>query len=457
VPDTTLNSRQRALAITALQVVIVLVALFLMGRGHSQLAIALLVVPIQLCLMLLISGSSSNIMRYIVVLLPASMFELLPYVYMHLAVYAGGIILLSVVAPTAGSDDTARKPKTGTGNTVPLALFAVAVVLAAANAYLRGWAGADLPRYCFSAGLFLGAVWLFGARPESSKEVRRLLDLMMISYAVIGIALPLVAYSITADMLSEIILSAHGAVNRNVVGAHASTAASYLLVRAVLERRWGARVLRVLLLCVPLVVLVFTGSRGAWLGFGASFLYLVFVVRSVWLFWLSLTFGSVLITGDIVRALVMTRVQATGAVDPSLLGRLLLWRFGLVVGLNNWLTGVGFLNFRHVKHSYGFPWPRAVGLPYNTHNLYLEFFTSLGIVGLVAFVWLLMLGIVAAHKSRYGLSGRLRPESIGIAAMLIGVAVHGMLDAVIWQHGMLMLLGVLLGLAGALRRLNGRV
>ena len=161
---------------------------------------------------------------------------------------------------------------------------------------------------------------------------------------------------------------------------------------------------------------------------------------------------AVLVSMDVFRSALSMRVSATSADDPALLGRLLLWRHAWLVLRENWLLGVGMQNFRYVKQLYGFPMPMALGRRYNAHNLYLEFLVDLGVFGFASFVWLELRtllrldGIWRSDKPASGLA-------LALNAGLIAYAVHGLLDAVIWQHGAFMLLGVLFGLSMAVQRL----
>jgi O-antigen ligase len=118
------------------------------------------------------------------------------------------------------------------------------------------------------------------------------------------------------------------------------------------------------------------------------------------------------------------------------------------------LTGVGPLAFGRLEDKLSdFP-----GLPadlLHAHNLFLESYLSLGPLGAIGLLWLLLGAIVGYFRAF-----RRRPAevddpatgfSVGALAALVALLVHGLVDFVYWQEEMLVLLMLLTGIGWRLR------
>jgi O-antigen ligase len=135
-----------------------------------------------------------------------------------------------------------------------------------------------------------------------------------------------------------------------------------------------------------------------------------------------------------------------------MLGRFVLWYSAWRAAQANWLFGVGMENFRYVKHLYGYPIPFALSRPFNAHNLYLEVLADLGVVGFVAFFFLLAKAIVSSWRAvKFNAAGDL---GLALTAGFIACAGHGLVESVMFNPGVFALLGVLIGLALSLGRLT---
>jgi len=210
-------------------------------------------------------------------------------------------------------------------------------------------------------------------------------------------------------------------------------------------------------MAVVLSTLVLTKSRGAWFGFGAAVLYALLRVRSGWL-WTLVVLAVLLLLGvGSLRGILLSRAGETSEGDPSFLGRVALWVYAWKVIKANWLLGVGFDNFRYVKHFYGYPEPLWYTVRFHTHNILLEMFTDLGIFGFLGGCWLYLRTLVRLDRVVRAKSPDSWALALGLEAALVTFAAHGLVDFVVWQYGALSLLGVLLGLGISVSRLSPAV
>jgi hypothetical protein len=123
-------------------------------------------------------------------------------------------------------------------------------------------------------------------------------------------------------------------------------------------------------------------------------------------------------------------------------GRLTLWRAALAMVKAHPVTGVGPDNFRLSYGGYaGIATP---DLRLHSNNMYLEVVAGTGILGAVAFLWLLWSARVCGSAS------------VGVACALAAIAVHGFVDSFLSFAPTYVLFALTLGLACAHTR-DGRL
>lgn len=223
-----------------------------------------------------------------------------------------------------------------------------------------------------------------------------------------------------------------------------------------------------LALLIPLVwALYWTGSRGAELAMlVVGFLFFIFEVRrrvvtlvvlgaggvGAWLFW-----------PRIIRAL-------NGSGHGILSERFLLWKAGLLMIRDHFLLGTGLDSFNTLylptaPTSYalqaldGQPFPAAYN-PHlsHPHNFILDFWISTGLLGIVAFFWLLGTLVILVRRV-YQLCTPLREGLLlqrlllGTAGSIIATIVHGLVDNSYFVPDLAMLFWFFAGMLLVLQRI----
>ncbi|MFH1182668.1 MAG: O-antigen ligase family protein [Candidatus Moraniibacteriota bacterium] len=97
----------------------------------------------------------------------------------------------------------------------------------------------------------------------------------------------------------------------------------------------------------------------------------------------------------------------------SLHSRLMIWQSALAISRDHWLFGIGAGNFQQAYLDYQsrFPEPYIEWAVPQPHNIFLAFLTQLGIVGLVSFIFILILTlfrIVIPSESQGRVEGSLK-------------------------------------------------
>ncbi len=212
-------------------------------------------------------------------------------------------------------------------------------------------------------------------------------------------------------------------------------------------------------LCIAAMVfcMVFTWSRGAWLGVLIALLLMALCLNHKVLSWLILGAIPTAALLPFAPETVLRRFASIGSrTDSSILYRLHLWD-----GVENmlrdvWLTGVGVGEsaFCAVYTDYALP---GIETAMHSHSLYLQLMCDLGIIGVLVFgivmlLWLRrMLGYV-----RYG---QLRAPRLIVLASVSGVVallIMGAFDYVWYNYRIYMLFWALMGLGTAQVRIGER-
>jgi O-antigen ligase len=451
------TSARRLSWFLALEAVFVAAAAVALWQGADRLSLVFLLAPLQLGALAVLLESDFRLLAYFVALLPLTALELIPYTYMNLVMYGGVLGLAVFVRATAfvSVEKGSTASRQATWHHLPLVLFGASVGAAYLSARAHGWLSSYVSYYSLLSIQVIVLVWLVASVPRSIDELRQLIYVASAGYALVCVAFPIVLSRVALGSVGKTFMVGNAAVNMNAVGAHAAAFAVVATGAALDTRRTAIRALLLVAAFLLVILLVLTKSRGAWLGFGLAFVYMIARTRSYRLILPAAAVLGLLLSMDVLHGALTSRVAATSPDDPSLLGRLVLWRYALLVFKDNWLFGVGMENFRFVKHLFGFPLSLSSGVRFNSHNLLLELLADLGVVGTFSFCWLLGRSFARADRvARRSSSGGRRWLAVGLSAGLITFVGQGLFDCIIWQHGAFMVLGLLIGMCLCLARLE---
>ena len=180
-----------------------------------------------------------------------------------------------------------------------------------------------------------------------------------------------------------------------------------------------------------MAVLILTWSRGAWLG---ALVGLAVAARPLWArvglrrrlaaaaFSLAALAGIVLLTG-VERIGQLLRIGDSGAVS-----RLAIWDSAWRMGRENWLFGVGPDNF--LTHYREYMRPEAWREPNisHPHNLLLDAWVSMGVIGVMALIGVLVLFWRDWGRIRRDGAGGFDLLAFGLAGAMAAALTHGLVD-----------------------------
>ncbi|MFZ0545178.1 MAG: O-antigen ligase family protein [Candidatus Promineifilaceae bacterium] len=211
-----------------------------------------------------------------------------------------------------------------------------------------------------------------------------------------------------------------------------------------------------------IAALVFSWSRGAWLGFGAGMTTLaLFFPRRRWIGLLLIVVGGGLfLVGNqfgLIPASISARINSfqddlsfgdvrgvdINDANYAVLERLAHWQAALDMAKDNLWTGVGFGNYEPAYGDYALiNWPFPLG---HAHNYYLNILAETGVPGLVVYLFLWGVIVWQAAVLVRKLDWPRRGIALGLLAVWVTLSVHHLVDK-LYVNNLYVFLGAILGL-----------
>jgi O-antigen ligase len=226
----------------------------------------------------------------------------------------------------------------------------------------------------------------------------------------------------------------------NAVGLYLTPIiAVFMTFLATKKHQWNYFVSGLIVL-LGLAGIFFANTRGAILGLGAAMVWLGLTSQRKRLVWLII--GLTVITVLIVPSLRHTTMSIATVKDTSADVRVVLWQGTWNLIKSHPILGAGLAGFpamydqyRLVKHTELLLYP---------HNIFLNFWVEIGLLGLLAFIGLLIATFSQAHKNIQ--ISRSPVLSLGITTALIAIIVYGLVDAPYFKNDLAVQFWVWLGL-----------
>lgn len=224
-----------------------------------------------------------------------------------------------------------------------------------------------------------------------------------------------------------------------------------LLAIALLGHERGRRIAAGVLSLIVLAGLVLTFSRGALLlGLPAALVFLGFAAGGRWR-WITL---ALLVAGLALLLPLFQTERFAGLLNLQTgtgFFRLQLWRGAWNMILEHPWLGVGLDNFLYAYRTrYVTPagW-QELNLSH-PHNIVLDFWTRLGVLGLLAGLWLFVAAFWQGWRARRHLSGDRLALLLGLLASLVATIAHGAIDNSVFLVDLMLVFMLSLGLISRL-------
>lgn len=221
-----------------------------------------------------------------------------------------------------------------------------------------------------------------------------------------------------------------------------------LLLLSARRKRWGMVALATVAALLSVAYLLLTKSRGAWLATALACLLTFILLRGRW--WVPLVVAAVL--GVVISAVPPVRSRAMSLVrdvaSPNLFfsGRLELWRNGMRPIRENLLTGVGYGGNIFLTDK-GMERYELISVNHrqpDLHQIYLQTLAECGVIGLVAYAWLMVMLLRFGYMSiRAAGGGPVSPGPAVALPVLVSMLILGVVYYMNERHMAHMLAGTL--------------
>jgi O-antigen ligase len=334
---------------------------------------------------------------------------------------------------------------------VPASLFMASAVLAAVFSVMRAESVKTLPLYAAYFMIFYSASVLF----RGKKTVKLVLCFLIIStfmLSMLGIyqyffaKIPTAEAWVDVEQFPELATRVYATLeNPNVLGEYLGLTIPLVLGLFWASGKYRQKSLLAVVLGVLTLCLVLTFSRGAWVGLAVSvFAFALF--KEPRLLVLIVILG--VLAPMFLPSVVTNRISSIGSLeDSSNAYRVTIWIAALRMIKDYWLNGVGLglVVFSRVYRDYMIAGASAI----HAHNLYLEIGLEMGIIGLLALLWMALRGFSEALTCVES-NHRMSFISTGIVAALVGHLFHGIFDYVWYSPRIVMAFWMYFGMMSAI-------
>jgi O-antigen ligase len=202
-------------------------------------------------------------------------------------------------------------------------------------------------------------------------------------------------------------------------------------------------IFRCLIILFSLLAVIFTVSQGTWLGLAAGLIFFCFFAFSKkW------TAGLVLLLIIISLVVPLSREKLMPVLlfqDASGQSRLVLWGMAkdyLISSPKNFGLGAGIGGFAEIQNKMREPL-KMEALLY-PHNIFLNFWLEIGLLGLIGFIWVIILFFKNGSKYVWTINGS--PLQIGVMAAMVCLLVHGLIDVPYFKNDLAIIFWLIIGL-----------
>ncbi|MCK4330168.1 O-antigen ligase family protein [candidate division WOR-3 bacterium] len=194
------------------------------------------------------------------------------------------------------------------------------------------------------------------------------------------------------------------------------------------KRSW--KLLSLSILFIMFLAIFSTFSRGAILGLGITTILIIFLTKKTKEALIPFALIIIFLFASSFYLLVMARLETIAFQATTFAGRIPLFKVALNVIKQNWFIGIGMNNFQFLKYSYGLPYSYDPYKIQSAHNIYLEMFANLGIMGFIVTIWIFIASITSLTRTSKS-NEQIKANSIGLFGSITTFYIHGFIDCAI--------------------------
>lgn len=216
--------------------------------------------------------------------------------------------------------------------------------------------------------------------------------------------------------------------NPNVLGQYFIITIPIIFSLFVFSKKFTQKVVWLSVFAVCFLCLLYTWSRGAWVGvvLGIGVFLLIRDRR-----WIVLLILAILAMPFVLPESIMNRLLSIGNTgDSSTAYRVSVWIASARMALDYWMSGVGYGSdaFAAVYSSYAL---NGAGYALHSHNFYIQFIADVGIGGLIAYILIVLTAYreISAVKNNQ----MIKTVSFALAGTLTGYLFQGVAES-LWYN-----------------------
>ena len=230
--------------------------------------------------------------------------------------------------------------------------------------------------------------------------------------------------------------------NPNVLGQYLILIIPVAFAMLVQNRGAGKKIIYTLINIAMFACLMYTWSRGAWVGVVLSLGFFILLRDRRWLI---LCIVGLLLMPSVLPANVLNRLTSIGNMkDSSTAYRVSVWVASFRIARDYWMSGIGIgtAAFEKIYPSYAL---NGAGFALHSHNFYIQWVVEMGIFGLLTFLAIILTAYkqIASVKEK---SSLIRAVSLAMAGALLGFLFQGMAENLWYNFRMVLIFWIYMGI-----------
>ncbi|HIU49329.1 MAG TPA: O-antigen ligase family protein [Candidatus Avimonoglobus intestinipullorum] len=248
---------------------------------------------------------------------------------------------------------------------------------------------------------------------------------------------------VDTQMFEDIIVRVYSTFdNPNVLGQYLILMIPVAFAMLLQSKGSGKKIVYTIVNLCMFACLLYTWSRGAWVG---AVLSLVFFVLLRDRRWLIICLIGLLLMPSVLPASILERLTSIGNMeDSSTAYRVSVWVASLRMARDYWMSGIGigFSAFEKIYPAYAL---NGAGFALHAHNFYIEWVVEMGVLGLLTFLALILTAYkqIAAVREKKSL---IRFVTLAMAGALLGYLFQGMAENLWYNYRMVLLFWIYMGI-----------
>ncbi len=228
-------------------------------------------------------------------------------------------------------------------------------------------------------------------------------------------------------------------------------------------KNYSKTILKLVIIILALLAILFTISQGTWLGLLAAIIFLAYFACPTkpegWSRGWNKKLTTAIVVAVVILVLIISPLRRIAwpmitfqdLASQNRLELLQISRDYLSGGVKNFIFGAGIAGFGQIQEQFRDPL-KMEALIY-PHNIFLNFWLEIGLLGLVAFIWLVIKffkkGFQEYQSQKCSNAASPLAEywlKLGIMAAMITIIIHGLVDVPYFKNDLAVLFWVIIGL-----------